>query len=384
MRIGIFGGSFDPIHSEHISLARQAVADLSLDRLLVMPAANPPHKPWKTLTSDEDRLAMCRLAFEADERIDVSDYELSQGGVSYTYLTVEHFRAEYGSSELFFLMGTDMLRNFPLWKNPERILENCTLAVCARAEEAGWTEEEQSAFHRRYGKNFVVLSYQGKDVSSTQIRVLAGAGMDLTEYTDEKIAEYIHAKGLYTVDGGIESLALQKPTRAAHSVRVAMLAAKRANELKISESKAIQAALLHDCAKNLPFDSPLLDGFTLPENCPPAVAHQYAGEYVARTRFGVTDPEVLSAIACHTSGKIGMSPLDKLIFLADLVEDERSYPGVERLRTLFWEDLDECLLQSLRDTVEYLTHSGQPIYEKTLSARDYYEKEKENARNEQQ
>ena len=231
MRIGIFGGSFDPIHSEHISLARQAVCDLSLNRLFVMPAANPPHKPWKTLTSDEDRLTACRLAFETDEKISVSDYELSQGGVSYTYLTVEHFRKEYPTAELYFLMGTDMLRNFPLWKNPERILECCTLAVCARAEESDWASREQSNFYARYGKNFTVLSYEGKDVSSTQIRVLAGAGLDLTEFTAPEAADYIRTKGLYLVKGGAESLALQKPSRAAHSVRVAMLAARRANEL---------------------------------------------------------------------------------------------------------------------------------------------------------
>ena len=377
MRIGIFGGSFDPIHSEHISLARQAIADLALDRLFVMPAANPPHKPWKTLTPDSNRLEMCRLAFSGEEKITVSDYELTRGGVSYTYLTIEHFRAEYPSAELFFLVGTDMLRNFPLWKNPERILENCLLAVCARAEDEGWAVAEQSAFEARYGKKFIVLSYHGKDVSSTQIRVLAGAGIDLTEYTDKKVADYIRENRLYERVGCEKSLALQKPSRAAHSVRVAMLAAKRANELKISESKAISAALLHDCAKNLPLNSPLLEGVTLPENCPPAVAHQYAGEYVARTHLGVTDPEILSAIGCHTSGKIAMSPLDKLIFLADLVEDERSYQGVERLRELFWKDVDECLLVSLEETVEYLLRSGQPIYEKTLSAKDYYEKEKE-------
>ena len=160
MRIGIFGGSFDPIHSEHISLARQAIADLALDRLFVMPAANPPHKPWKTLTPDSNRLEMCRLAFSGEEKITVSDYELTRGGVSYTYLTIEHFRAEYPSAELFFLVGTDMLRNFPLWKNPERILENCSLAVCARAEDEGWAVAEQSAFEARYGKKFIVFSRQ--------------------------------------------------------------------------------------------------------------------------------------------------------------------------------------------------------------------------------
>ena len=381
MRIGIFGGSFDPIHNEHIALARQAVVDLSLHRLFVMPAANPPHKPWRVLTSDADRLQMCELAFAGDEHISVSDYELKKGGASYTYLTVRYFKRLYPNAELFFLMGTDMLRNFPLWKEPTDILQNATLAVCARAEEQGWAKEEQSLFHEKFGVKFAVLSYEGKDVSSTKIRVLAGAGLDITPFTDEKVAKYIQEKGLYAIEGAAASLALQKPSRAAHSVRVAMLAAKRAGELHLSEKKALQACLLHDCAKNLALDNPLLQGFTPPKDCPSSVLHQYAGEYVARTYLGVTDEEVLSAIACHTSGKENMSTLDKLVFLADLVEEERSYPGVERLRRLFWEDLDACLLAALEDTVEYLTRSGMPIYGRTLAAREYYQKEKNYGRN---
>ncbi len=377
MRIGIFGGSFDPIHSEHIALARQAVVDLSLDRLFVMPAANPPHKPWRNLIPDQDRLAMCALTFSDDEKITVSDYEIEKGGASYTYLTVRHFKEVYPNAEIFFLVGTDMLRNFPLWRNPEDILENATLAVCARAEEEGWVQEERAVFQEKFGKEFVVLSYEGKDVSSTKIRVLAGAGMEITAYTDEKVAAYIAKKGLYKIDGVLSSLALQKPSRAAHSVRVALLAAERAGQLRLNEKQVLQACLLHDCAKNLAPSDGLLIGFTPPDGCPPSVVHQYAGEYVARVHLGITDEEVLSAIACHTSGKAGMSDLDKLVFLADLVEEDRSYPGVERLRKLFWEDLDACILAALQDTVEYLTKAGKPVYQKTLIAKDYYEKEKE-------
>ena len=374
MRIGIFGGSFDPIHNEHISLAKQAVADLGLDKLLVIPAANPPHKPWRKLTSDEHRLELCRLAFVGEEKIAVSDYEILSGGTSYTYLTLRHFKEIYPEAEFYFLVGTDMLRNFPYWKNPEEILENCTLAVCARAEDEGWIGREQADFYSRFGKNFVVLSYEGKDVSSTQIRVLVGAGLDISPYTAENCAEYIRVNGLYALKGGAEALALQKPSRQAHTLRVAKLAAERAAGLPISERKAVQACLLHDCAKNLRMDDPLLKGFVAPEDCPPAVVHQYAGEYLARTALGVEDEEVLSAVGCHTSGKENMSLLDKLVFLADLVEEGRSYAGVERLRQLFWEDIDKCLLQSLKETVEYLQASGQPVYQKTVAALNYYEK----------
>ena len=384
MRIGIFGGSFDPIHTEHIALARQAVTDLSLDRLIVMPAANPPHKPWRNLTCGSDRLSLCEAAFSCDEKITVSDYELAIGGTSYTYLTLQYFQKKYPEAELYFLMGTDMLRNFPAWRCPEEILRLCTLAVCARAEEDGWVKKEQTAFYEKFGKSFAVLSYEGKDVSSTEIRVLVGAGMDVTSYVGENVAKKIAQLGLYNVQGAAASLALQKPTRRAHSIRVALLAAKRASTLKLNEYQVVQACLLHDAAKNISLTDPLLDGFTRPDGCPPAVVHQYAGEYLARYRFGITDEAVLSAIACHTSGKPQMSELDKLVFLADLVEDERSYPGVERLRTLFWEDIDACLLASLRDTVRYLTAAGQTVYEKTLMAKAYYEQEGENYGNDEQ
>ena len=377
MRIGIFGGSFDPIHSEHIALAKQAVTDLELDWLFIVPAANPPHKPWRRLAPDKIRFDLCYIAFSDEAKIVVSDYELCSGGTSYTYLTVRHFKETYPNAELFFLMGTDMLRNFPAWKNPEDILQNCTLAVCARAEEEGWAQKEQEFFYKKFGKHFHILSYEGRDVSSTKVRVLAGIGMDLSHYMDERCANYIQKTGAYTLQGAAASLALQKPSRKAHSIRVAMLAAKRAADLNLNEQQVLQACLLHDCAKNLAPTDPLLEGFTLPEGCPPPVAHQYAGEYVARVRFGVKDEEVLSAIACHTSGKVEMSMLDKLVFLADLVEEERAYPGVERLRRLFWEDIDTCLLASLEDTVEYLTRSGMPIYEQTLQAREYYAKQKE-------
>ena len=375
MRIGIFGGSFDPIHNEHISLAKQAINDLGLDKLFVIPAANPPHKPWRVLASDEHRLELCRLAFAGEEKIAISDYEILSGGTSYTYLTLRHFKERYPEAEFYLLVGTDMLRNFPYWKNPEEILETCTLAVCARAEDEDWTSREQADFYSRFGKNFVVLSYEGKDVSSTQIRVLSGAGIDIRAYTAENCAEYIRANGLYAVKGGAESLALQKPSRQAHTLRVAKLAAERVAGLPILEKKAVQACLLHDCAKNLSLDDPLLKGFVPPKDCPPAVVHQYAGEYVARTALGVTDEEVLSAVGCHTSGKENMSLLDKLVFLSDLVEEGRTYEGVEQLRRLFWEDIDKCLLQSLKETVEYLQKSGQPVYPKTVAALSYYEKE---------
>ena len=377
MRIAIFGGSFDPIHNEHVQLARFAINELGLDKLFIMPAYAPPHKKGKTLSPDADRLEMCRLACAHLEKAEVSDYEIAKQGVSYTYLTCKHFKEQYPSAELFWLVGTDMLRDFPTWKNPEEILSYATLAVCGRNEAEGWIEKEQAKFFRLFGKKFVYLSYNGKDVSSTKIRVFAGAGMRLTEFVPANVEAYIQESGLYKIAFADKALALEKEKRQAHSLRVAELAAKRAVELKIPEKRAIEAALLHDCAKNLDSASPYLKGFTMPTQwgeVPKEVAHQFAGAYVCEKYFGVTDEEILNAVRYHTSGRENMSVLEKLIFLADMLEPDRHYDCADTLRALFWKDLDECLTLALEETLKFLEKKGGEVYPLTRMAYEFYAK----------
>ncbi len=383
MRIAIFGGSFDPVHIEHIRLAERAVKELALDKLFVMPAHAPPHKAGKTLSPDKMRLEACHLAFEDIEGVEVSDYECSRGGTSYTYLTCRHFKEAYEGAELFWLVGTDMLRDFPTWKNPEEILSLATLAVCGRNEKEGWVEQEQENFCRLFGKKFVYLSYEGADVSSTEIRVLAGAGMRLTDFLPEKVANFVEENGLYKIENAAEALALEKESRRLHSIRVARLAASRAVKLKIPERQAIAAALFHDCAKNLPLEHPYLEDFTPPKEwgeVPESVVHQFAGAYVAEKRLGVTDEDILNAVRYHTSGRANMSELEKLIFLSDMLEEERNYEGVDLLRALFWEgdNLDACLKKALEETVFFLEKKGAEVYPLTRKAYQYYKEKEKN------
>ncbi len=383
MKIGIFGGSFDPVHKEHTNFARAAIAELGLDCLFVMPAHTPPHKPDRVLSSNEDRLRMCRLAFRDIPKVEVSDYEINKAGTSYTYLTCEHFRKLYPTAEIYFLVGTDMLRDFPTWKEPNTIVDLVTLAVCGRNEKDGWWQEEQEAFFERFGKRFARVGYEGKDISSTLIRVLAGAGMRLTEFVDERVEAYIYEKGLYKIENAPLALALETPKRQQHSVRVAVLAAKRALKLGISERKAITAALFHDCGKYISPGDPLLQGFSPPNEwgeVPSSVWHQFAGAYLAEKAFQLTDTDVLNAVRYHTSGREGMSDLEKLIFLADMLEEERSYEGVDELRRLFWQGqgLDECLEEALFQTIEFLKEKKADIYPLTKKAYEFYQKRKEN------
>lgn len=380
MRTGIFGGSFDPVHIEHVKAAEAAIKSLRLDRLFVLPAYVPPHKRGRVLADDCDRLEMLRIAFANVKGAIVSDYEIRRAGVSYTYLTCRRFREEFPDDELFFLTGTDMLRDFYTWKNPDDILSNATLAVCSRAEkDADWKSKEEERFFARFQKKFVTIDYEASAVSSTQARVFAAAGEDISQFCGTAVAQYVKRKGLYVVKNAHEALANEKPERRAHSLRVACAAAKKAAELHIDEKKAVTAALFHDCAKNLSADSPLLEGFSLessvPTPIPPSVLHQFTGAYVAERVFGVTDEEVLDAVRYHTSGRKGMGLLEQLIFLADMVEDGRSYEGADTLRSLYYAEkdgLDLTTYTALRETLYFLEKKGGEIYPFTREAFEYF------------
>jgi predicted HD superfamily hydrolase involved in NAD metabolism len=154
------------------------------------------------------------------------------------------------------------------------------------------------------------------------------------------------------------------------------MAASRAPSLGIDEKRAITAALFHDCAKNLPISSPLLDGFFIDEPVPAPVLHQFTGAYLAKTAFGITDEEILDAIRYHTSGRVGMTTLEKLIYLADGLEAGRKYDGIEELRRLFWqkEGLDKCLATSLERSLKRVEEKGEVPYRLTKEAYEYYKK----------
>lgn len=365
MKVALFGGSFDPVHCEHVRLAEAAKAALGLDRVIVIPSYVAPHKAFGAVAGGEDRLEMCRLAFRGFPYAEVSGYELGAKGTSYTYLTCRAFRERYPAAQLYLLVGADMLGDFFTWKNPEDILENATLVACGRGKEE--TAPFREKFRARFGKDFTPLPFTGEEVSSRMVRVdlafkrrspaLCGA-----------VADYIEQRGLYAYPAIPAALALEKEERREHSYRVAQMAVARARSVGVSEQKALLASALHDCGKYVPLGSDLLNGFSLPGGVPAPVVHQYTGAYLAEHAFGVRDGEVLDAIRFHSSGRADMTALGKLIYLADLLEESRTFAGVEALRALFWRDLDACLLAALEHQLAYLERAGKPVYPLTNEA----------------
>ena len=369
-KIGILGGTFDPVHSEHIRLAKEAVIELGLNELIVMPTYLPPHKSDKP-TDGAHRLNMLKLAFSDTPLITVSDYELNKQGKSYTYLTVEHFREVYPNDKIYFIVGGDMLTDFKTWKNPDRILNAVDLAVFGRENYFTDFDGEEKYFLEHFGKSFVRLNYVGKSFSATKIRVYSALGLDISNETSESVIMYINENHLY--DGGlacdfIKSVLPEK--RLIHTANVAVTALSKAKELSLDKEKIFISAVLHDCAKYLnPSD---FKDFNLDKDMPKPVVHAFLGAFVIENVLKIKDEEIIDAVRYHTTGKANMTTLGKLIFLADMVEEGRDYDGVEILRDLYEKDFELCFKTALKEELIHLKNKGQPIYYETMNAVNFY------------
>ena len=206
MKIAIFGGAFNPVHNEHINLVQSAIKSIGLNKVLIMPTHISPHKTGKIFANSLHRINACALAFKNIPQAEVCDYEILQGGVSYSYLTCEHFKKLYPNDDLYFIIGADMLEYFPHWKNPERILNCVTLLSCAREDDKSFDLAVQN-FNKIYPNNKVVaFDYVGAKVSSTTVRILSALGEDISPFVPNEVKNYLNENQIYTQKNLIKAI----------------------------------------------------------------------------------------------------------------------------------------------------------------------------------
>ena len=191
VKIGFLGGSFDPIHFGHLLAAQDAYEQHKLDRLIIVPAAQAPLKPNETQSTSNDRLAMVRAATEWDTRFEVSDFELSRGGVSFTIDSARHFRALYPNDELYWVIGGDQLPKLHLWKD---ISELVNLVEFIFLERPGYPVK---ATHDIPGLKLHRCDGHLLAISSTELRERTRRGLSLDYFVPHKAIVYIRQKGLY-------------------------------------------------------------------------------------------------------------------------------------------------------------------------------------------
>jgi nicotinate-nucleotide adenylyltransferase len=281
-------------------------------------------------------------------------------------------------------MGTDMFLSFHTWRNPQRITKEAALAVFYRGEKG-----EVEAINARKAEmdcEVELIENPVIDISSTQLRRLLVFGC-ADSFLPEGVGDYIRDHGFYGTDENYKNLpadqleevvvSLLNPNRVKHVLGCRDTAAKLAKIWGADETDALRAGLLHDITKAL--DGPLqltlcaaydtiLDKFGTDH---PKTLHALTGSLVAERIFGENDA-VISAIRSHTTGKAGMNTLEKIIYVADYMEPNRDFPGVEKLRHLAQTDLDAAMELGLQMTMEHLARQGSTVSPESLEAIQYF------------
>ena len=388
MRIGIYGGSFNPVHNGHIHLAVTAADELGLDRLYFVPSRISPHRSSDEYASGGDRAAMLGLACGRDKRLRVCDYELQEERVSYSVYTVRHFREEFPDAELFLLVGSDMLLSFDSWYCFEEILANVTL--CAVSREGGDIGELEAKAEklRKFG-NIYISKAEPLTVSSTEIRKKIAKNENFACYLDENVVQYIRSKGLYSLRGEPvlyydvdekkkyikEHLSAK---RYGHSLNVAAECRKLAEKYGEDPDKAYFAGLLHDVCKELPEDEQrdlvISSGFiySREELDTKSLHHAIAGAGFVKKHFGVEDIDILNAIRFHTVGRAGMSRLEEIVYLGDLISAERDYKDVDKMRKLAYTSLNAAMLEAFAFSIKSVIKKGGFVPVCTVEGYNFY------------
>ena len=376
-RIGIYGGSFNPPHIGHMDAALWAVDKLGLSKMLLIPCNISPGKQMPTGSADNaQRLYMLQLATAGIDKLQICQLELLRGGVSYTCETVQQLRKEYPDAELILCMGADAFCSFHTWKNPEEILEDASLAVFYRGNKNEddlvlQAQQKLSAM----GAKIYRLDNPVTDISSTQLRRMLEFDC-AAPFLNKSVTDYIREQGIYGTGEDYRNLPMEqleqvvirllKPNRVAHVLGCRDTAVEMAKHWGADTTDAARAGILHDITKAL--DGPLqltlcseygivLDGFS--QNNPKTL-HALTGSLVAQRIFGENNA-VVEAIRWHTTGKEDMNLLQKIIYVADYMEPNRDFPGVEKLRHLAFTDIDGALKLGLEMTLSLLREQGREI-----------------------
>lgn len=197
MKIGIYGGSFNPVHNGHIHLALTAAEEMGLDKIYLVPSKRSPHRSSDEYVSDQDRTEMLRLACKVSDKLKVSTYELENDRVSYSVYTVRHFREIFPEDEIFLLIGSDMLLSFDSWHCYKEILENARLYVVSRNKGDIDELQKKAKELEKYGRIFI-SKCRPVEVSSTEIRKKIAKNENSSCYLDKNVVQYIIMRKLYS------------------------------------------------------------------------------------------------------------------------------------------------------------------------------------------
>ena len=351
-RIGVLGGSFDPLHYGHLILAEQIRQEADLDQVLLVPAYVNPFKEEVPPAEGKHRMAMLKLAVGDHKFFEISDIELQREGPSYTYDTLAELKEkQFPDDELYFIMGTDSFYALGHWFKAEELIRNFGFLIGMRR---GYDEEQLKATIARLREQYPIRAeyYQipELEISSTEIKQRIRDGKSVRFMLPDKVIEYIQENELYLdLKGRLREYARrsEKVTRFRHTQGVVKLAKELAERWGADPEKAEIAAWFHDTCRpegNL-------------EHGPLAAEH-------LEKDFGVTDQEILNAVRYHTTGHAGATRTEMVLKLADTLEDGRPFAEAPVLRARMTDDLEESMLILMERLKAYVTKVNDNRFDK--------------------
>lgn len=375
MKIGIFGGSFSPVHNGHLQIAEDCLIEMGLDKIIFLPNSKPPHKNVEKF-SFENRAEMLKLAIEDNEKFEISLVEEDFLKTHYSYNTMkENFCND--KDKFYFIMGDDEFLNISSWYEYEKFLEITSVIVFLRKYNLDFILDKNKDLIEKYDINIVKNSVIS--ISSTDIRNRMNEKKSIKYLIPKKVYKYIYEDLNYFDINKIKKDLKEKlsKNRYEHSLRVADYCKKLAKIYKIDENRAYLSGLVHDCAKNLEefymlnkkLNSDII--FDTEERDNENLKHAPIGAVVCKDLYGIFDEEILSAVRYHTTAKENMTLLEKILFISDKIEPGRKYDTVDELRRLADFDIDRAIVKFLNDSFEYLEKKSQKIHHLSVKARDY-------------
>jgi len=383
-KMGLFGGTFDPIHQSHVDMALRLAEELELDGVVLMPTFVPPHKIRESMAPAAQRLEMCRLAAQAHPVLQVSDLELKREGASFTVDTLTTLCEQNPNTEWYLITGADMFVTLRTWHRFADVARMAVLCTVPREGTDTTALQEYADALAADGFRCYVAHEPVAPLSSTQIRLQAMTGESLSGMVPSLVEQYIRDHGLYQSGGVMEQRTQDEQFieiirsrlsayRFRHSLCVAEEARRLAKRYGADPAKAYTAGILHDIMKDTDHAAQqkiLLDmdvQLDAVERKSPTLWHARTGEVFLRSVLGIQDEDLLQAVRYHTTGRAGMSLLEQVLFVADFTSADRDYPDVDVMRRFADQSLTEAMLYGVSYTIRYLVEEGRAVHPDTVA-----------------
>lgn len=375
-KIGLLGGTFDPVHFGHLRMAEACKEKLCLDEVWWIPASVPPHKNRQT-TPYEKRRAWITQALEGKIGHRILDVEKEREGKSYTYDTLLELHRREPDCQFYFLTGADSLDGLNTWYRWENILDLCVFVVTTRPGYDLEIPDEIASVAQKTKGGILCVEIDALQISSTEVRERVARGQSIEDLVPAALINEVKERMEIKVEGYKEILKNRLSVkRYTHSIGVANTAARLAGMFNGDIERAYLAGLMHDYARELTEEELLeltakhnlsTDGVELMQT---SLLHGPVGAWLLEQEGLITDQQVLNAIRWHTTGHPDMDQLARIVYISDYIEPGRNFPGVDLLRQITNKDLNLGVLAGLDHTLSFLVQRNNFIHPLSIAARN--------------